>query len=233
MAGFSESSVGKESACNAGDPGSFPGLRRSPGGSDSKESTCNVGDLGSVPGLGRSPGEGMATQYSGLENPHGQRSLASYSPGGRKESDKSNYTQQPRTRCTRWSRGIQKCLRGSRGRPQHLACFPQGPCLTRTLFSTADIYALHGGWHQQWFRVSNNFPFVMRRVWPFDQRAFKFLLPSPLSSPPSPRLPHPRLDPNWLLSLSFSLTQETLNVPCLPLDPPSFPELTYAHECLI
>ena len=29
-----------------------------PGGSDGKESTCNVGDPGSVPGLGRSPGEG-------------------------------------------------------------------------------------------------------------------------------------------------------------------------------
>ena len=28
------------------------------GGSDSKESTCNPGDPGSVPGLGRSPGEG-------------------------------------------------------------------------------------------------------------------------------------------------------------------------------
>ena len=33
--------------------------------------------------------EGMATQFSGLENPHGQRSLASYSPAGRKESDKA------------------------------------------------------------------------------------------------------------------------------------------------
>ena len=29
--GFPDSSVGKESACNAGDPGSVPGLRRSPG----------------------------------------------------------------------------------------------------------------------------------------------------------------------------------------------------------
>ena len=28
------------------------------GGSDDKESVCNVGDPGSVPGLGRSPGEG-------------------------------------------------------------------------------------------------------------------------------------------------------------------------------
>ena len=29
-----------------------------PGSSDSKESACNVGDLGSIPGLRRSPGEG-------------------------------------------------------------------------------------------------------------------------------------------------------------------------------
>ena len=56
-----------------------------PGGSDSKESTCNVGDLGSIPGLGRSPGGGPGNllQYSCLENPHGQRSLANYSPWGR------------------------------------------------------------------------------------------------------------------------------------------------------
>ena len=55
-----------------------------PGGSDGKESTCNVGDLGSTPGLGRSPegGHGNPLQYSCLENPHGQRSLASYSPWG-------------------------------------------------------------------------------------------------------------------------------------------------------
>ena len=30
----------------------------SPGGSAGKESACNAGDLGSIPGLGRSPGEG-------------------------------------------------------------------------------------------------------------------------------------------------------------------------------
>ena len=41
-----------------------------PGGSAGKESACNAGDLGSVPGLGRSPGEGNSypLQYSGLEN---------------------------------------------------------------------------------------------------------------------------------------------------------------------
>ena len=46
MRGFPYSSVGKESACNAGDPGS-------------------------IPGSGRSPGEGNDSplQYSCLENP--------------------------------------------------------------------------------------------------------------------------------------------------------------------
>ena len=42
-----------------------------PGGSDSEESACNAGDLGSIPGLGRSPGEGNGNplQYYCLENP--------------------------------------------------------------------------------------------------------------------------------------------------------------------
>ena len=41
-----------------------------PGGSDGKESACNEGDPGSIPGLGRSPGEGNGypLQYSCLEN---------------------------------------------------------------------------------------------------------------------------------------------------------------------
>ena len=60
-----------------------------PGGSDGKESTSSVGELGSIPGLGRSPGGGQGNplQYSCLDNPHGQRSLAGYSPWSRKESD--------------------------------------------------------------------------------------------------------------------------------------------------
>ena len=54
-----------------------------------KESACNVGDMGLIPGLGRSPGGGYGKplQYSSLENPHGERSLVSYSPWGLKESD--------------------------------------------------------------------------------------------------------------------------------------------------
>ena len=41
-----------------------------PRDSAGKESACNAGDLGSIPGLGRSPGEGKGypLQYSGLEN---------------------------------------------------------------------------------------------------------------------------------------------------------------------
>ena len=42
----------------------------SPGGSDNKESACNAGDAGSIPGLGESPGEGNGNplQYSCLDN---------------------------------------------------------------------------------------------------------------------------------------------------------------------
>ena len=41
-----------------------------PGGSAGKESACNAGDLSSIPGLERFPGEGKdyPLQYSGLEN---------------------------------------------------------------------------------------------------------------------------------------------------------------------
>ena len=48
--------------------------------------------LGLIPGSGRSPGEGNDDpfQYSCLENPHGQGSLAGYNPQGRKESN-TNY----------------------------------------------------------------------------------------------------------------------------------------------
>ena len=48
-------------------PTMHPGF---PGGSDGKESACNAGDPGSILGLGRSLGEGNGSplQYSCLEN---------------------------------------------------------------------------------------------------------------------------------------------------------------------
>ena len=51
-----------------------------PCSSEGKESACNAGNLGLIPGLRRSPGGGHGNplQYSCLENPPGQRSLVGY-----------------------------------------------------------------------------------------------------------------------------------------------------------
>ena len=89
--GFPCGSSGKESACNAGDPNSIPGLGRSAGegigyplqyswASRVAQLVRNPGHMGSIPGLGRSAGEGKGypLQYSSLENS---------SPWGHKESD--------------------------------------------------------------------------------------------------------------------------------------------------
>ena len=81
--GFPDSSVGKESTCNEGDPSLIPGSGRSPGegiGYPLQYSWASLvaqlvknlpaGDLGSIPEFGRSPGEGKGypLQYCGLEN---------------------------------------------------------------------------------------------------------------------------------------------------------------------
>ena len=54
----------------------------------------DIRDMGLIPGLGRSLGgeNGNPLQYSFLENPHGQRSLAGYSPWGHTESDLTEVT---------------------------------------------------------------------------------------------------------------------------------------------
>ena len=81
---FPDSSVGKESTCNAGKAGlscigkihwrrdrlPIPVFLGFPGGLVGKESAYNAGDLGWIPGLGRSAGEGYGypLQYSDLEN---------------------------------------------------------------------------------------------------------------------------------------------------------------------
>ena len=49
-----------------------------PDSSVSKESACNVGDPGSIPGLARSPGEGKVFwpgEFHGLYSPRGHNSL--------------------------------------------------------------------------------------------------------------------------------------------------------------
>ena len=101
--GFHDSSVGKESTCNAEDPRSqfnfwvgkncwrrdrlsTPVFLGFSCGSAGKESACNVGDLSFIPGLGRSgEGKGYPLQNSGLEN------STDYSPWGCKESDTTEW----------------------------------------------------------------------------------------------------------------------------------------------
>ena len=83
--GSPDSSVDKESACNAGDPSSIPGLGRSPGEGRGYPLQSSWASLvvqlvknppavrrpGFDPGLGRSPGEGKGypLQYSGCRIP--------------------------------------------------------------------------------------------------------------------------------------------------------------------
>ena len=71
-------------------------LRKTCGASQEalKNPLDNTGDAGWIPRLGRSPGGGYGNplQYSCLENPHGQRSLASYGPWVCKESDTTEAT---------------------------------------------------------------------------------------------------------------------------------------------
>ena len=57
-----------------------------------KKLPANAGDIrdtSSIPGSGKSPrgGHGNPLQYPCLENAHGHRDLATYSPQGRKELD--------------------------------------------------------------------------------------------------------------------------------------------------
>ena len=60
-----------------------------PGGSDGKESACNAGDPGFDPWVGKIPWrrKWQATPVLLPKKSHGQRSLVGYSPWGRKESD--------------------------------------------------------------------------------------------------------------------------------------------------
>ena len=77
--------IPKTPSCWKGDRLPTPIFLGFPGGSDGKES----GGPGFDPWIGEIPGGGHDNplQYSCLENPQGQRSLAGYSPQGRKESD--------------------------------------------------------------------------------------------------------------------------------------------------
>ena len=63
-----------------------------PGGSDGKASACNVGDPGSIPGLGRSPGGGNGQPLT-VFWPGEFHGLCS--PWGSKDSDKTEQLSLP------------------------------------------------------------------------------------------------------------------------------------------
>ena len=65
-----------------------------PGGSDSKESACDAGEPGSIPGSARSPGEGNGNplQYSCLENPMDRGAWRAAVHGVGKESNMTEVT---------------------------------------------------------------------------------------------------------------------------------------------
>ena len=64
-------------------------LKSTPDDSEGKESACNAGDPGSIPGIGKIPWrrKWQPTPVFLPETSHEQRSLAGYSPRGCKESD--------------------------------------------------------------------------------------------------------------------------------------------------
>ena len=103
-----------------------------PVGSDSKESAYNAGDLGLIPGLRGSLGGGHGNphQYSCLENPHGQRNLAGYSPQGRRESDTTEAAKQ-NTAC-----GL--CSLGMGTETQLGLCSPEGSDLDSACRETGE-----------------------------------------------------------------------------------------------
>ena len=101
---INNSSVGKESACNAGDPGSIPGWGSSAGEGIGYPLQCSglensmdyivhgvaknqtlLSDLRFINNIWRNEWQPTSVFLPGKS--HGQRSLASYSPQGHKELD--------------------------------------------------------------------------------------------------------------------------------------------------
>ena len=122
--GFPDGSVGKESACNAGDPGSIPGWGRSQGG-----------------------GHGNPLQCSCPRESHGQKSQAGYSPWGHKESDMTvtNSLSSPaagpraalRNSHSRIYRSLATCQSTSSSNTKLPSLVPQPVCHEHPSFSTS------------------------------------------------------------------------------------------------
>ena len=127
----------------------------------SKESACNAGDAGLIPGLGRSPGGGHGNphQYSCLENPQGQRSLAGYSSWGHKESDMTEQLSTAQHRRAKKLSDIWDCVKRTREPIWSISCGPHMEMLTISRIITT-IDWLHKicsdlGIHNDTFKKNN------------------------------------------------------------------------------
>ena len=96
-------------------------------GSDGKESDCNAGDPGLIPGLGRSPGEGNGNplEYSCLENSMDRGPWRATAPGVAQRvrydwatnthtwnlKDKTNKTEWKQTHGLQWTHSYQRSRR--------------------------------------------------------------------------------------------------------------------------
>ena len=77
--------------------------------------------MGLIPGLETFPGEGLGNplQYSCLENPHGQKSLASYSPQSRKELDTTEAATQQEIGYEAWQKMVRAGEQLAFGKHEH------------------------------------------------------------------------------------------------------------------
>ena len=75
------------------------------GGSEGKESACDAGDPGSILGLGRSPGEGIGypLQYSCLESPTNKGAWQAIVRGTKSQTRLKQFSMNTHLNYTGWS----------------------------------------------------------------------------------------------------------------------------------
>ena len=129
----------------------------------------NVGDRGSIPGSGRSPGEGHGNplQYSCVENPHEQGSLAGSMGSQRVRHDRVTHTHTELLSVPRWLSSLlchshEELLRFP-------ACLPPGEAAFLSLtfptdaFSSDLVLLESPGWMTPAF--SKELPALLRSFW--------------------------------------------------------------------
>ena len=96
-------------------------------------------------GLGRSSreGNGNPLQYSCLENPHGQRSLAGYSPRGRKSQTRLRVKPPPPPQSSPWKSG---CIPFKKSESHKASCVAQSVKTLPAMQETQETWVQSPGW---------------------------------------------------------------------------------------